>query len=128
VIAAGGVIGSLARYGIGAALPPPPGGFPWATFGVNVSGCLLIGVLMVVITEATRPHRLIRPFLGIGVLGGFTTFSGYVLDIGRTVAAGAPLTALGYLAATVAAALGAVYAGAAATRAVVRPSGRRGAP
>ncbi|MFC6084588.1 FluC/FEX family fluoride channel [Sphaerisporangium aureirubrum] len=121
-------MGSLARYGLGVAFPPAPGGFPWATFAINVSGCLLIGVLMVVITEATRPHRLVRPFLGVGVLGGFTTISGYVLDIGRTLAAGAPVTALTYLAGTAAAALAAVYAGVALTRAAVRPSGRKGSP
>ncbi|MEO3809091.1 CrcB family protein [Sphaerisporangium sp. B11E5] len=128
-VSAGGVAGSLARYGLGVAFPVRPGGFPWATFAVNVSGCLLIGVLMVVITEATRPHPLARPFLGVGVLGGFTTFSGYVVDIGRTFGAGAPVTAVAYLAGTAAAALAAVYAGAAATRAAVaRTSRRKGSP
>ena len=42
---------------------------------VNTSGCLLIGVLMVLIVEARQGHRLVRPFLGVGVLGGYTTFS-----------------------------------------------------
>nr|WP_221475433.1 CrcB family protein [Sphaerisporangium rubeum] len=122
VISAGGVVGTLARYGLGVAFPVAPGGFPWTTFVINVTGCLLIGVLMVVITEATRPHPLVRPFLGIGVLGGFTTFSGYVVDIGRTLTAGAPAVAAAYLAGTLLAALAAVHAGAAVTRAAV---GRR---
>ncbi|GAA3509332.1 CrcB protein [Streptosporangium album] len=127
-ISAGGVLGALARHGLAVAFPHSPGGFPWAIFGVNVAGCLLIGVLMVLITEIWQAHRLVRPFLGVGVLGGFTTFSTYVVDIGRAVAAGAPRTALVYLAATVVGALAAVYTGTALTRVITRrrqPSRRR---
>ncbi|MFB9238873.1 fluoride efflux transporter CrcB [Plantactinospora siamensis] len=110
-IAAGGVLGALARYGLSLAWPHRPGSFPWATFGTNVSGCLLIGVLMVLITETWAAPRLTRPFLGVGVLGGYTTFSTYAVDIQQGVAAGHPRTALLYLAATVLAALVAVRAG-----------------
>ncbi|UBU09147.1 fluoride efflux transporter CrcB [Nonomuraea gerenzanensis] len=110
-IAAGGALGALARFGAQTALPNGPADFPWATFLVNVSGCLLIGVLMVVITEVRRAHRLVRPFLGVGVLGGYTTFSTYAVDVRRAVAAGAPVTGLVYLAATMLAALAAVAAG-----------------
>ena len=85
-IAVGGAIGSLARYGISLALPAPAHGFPWATFLTNVAGCLLIGVLMVLIAEVFTERRLLRPFLGVGVLGGFTTFSTYIVDIQRLVA------------------------------------------
>ncbi|MBM0229681.1 CrcB family protein, partial [Micromonospora sp. ATA51] len=98
-IAAGGVLGALARAGIQAAFPHPPTGFPWATFGINVTGCLLIGALMAVL-RARPAHPLVRPFLGVGVLGGFTTFSAYAVDAQRAVAAGAAGTALAYLAAT----------------------------
>ncbi|MET8867010.1 CrcB family protein [Nonomuraea sp. NPDC004580] len=118
VIAAGGALGALARHGLQTLSPTPPGGFPWATFLANVSGCLLIGVLMVVITEVRTAHRLMRPFLGVGVLGGYTTFSTYVVDTQRTIAAGAPVTALVYLAATMAAALLAVASGMWLTRRV----------
>ncbi|WP_431932357.1 FluC/FEX family fluoride channel [Micromonospora sp. RP3T] len=110
VIAAGGVLGALARAGAQAAAPHPPTGLPWATFGVNVTGCLLIGVLMAVLT-ARPAGPLVRPFLGVGVLGGFTTFSAYAVDAQRLVTAGAPGTALVYLAMTVLAALLAVAAG-----------------
>ncbi|WP_248960130.1 fluoride efflux transporter FluC [Sphaerisporangium perillae] len=120
VISAGGVIGTLARYGLSTAFPHPPGSFPWATFVTNVTGCLLIGVLMTMISEVGQVHRLLRPFLGVGVLGGFTTFSGYVIDIGRAAAAGALGTALAYLAGTVICAVPAVYAGAVAARATLR--------
>lgn len=109
-IAAGGVLGALARAGAQTAVPHPPTGFPWATFGVNLAGCLLIGVLMAVLT-ARPAGPLVRPFLGVGVLGGFTTFSTYAVDVQRTVAAGAPGTALAYLAATLVGALLAVWTG-----------------
>ncbi len=92
-------------------------------FWVNVSGCLLIGVLMVLIAEPRRAHRLLRPFLGVGVLGGYTTFSTYTVDIQRAVEHGAPRVGLAYLALTLAAALAAVLAGARLTRALIRRRG-----
>jgi CrcB protein len=100
VIAAGGVVGAEARYGLGLLLPHVAGEWPWATLLVNVSGCLLIGVLMVVITELVDTHRLVRPFLGVGLLGGYTTFSTATVDTLALADAGRPLAALGYLLAT----------------------------
>jgi CrcB protein len=121
-IAAGGVIGATARYGLSVAWPHhQPGGFPWATFVTNVSGCLLIGVLMVLITEAWTAHRLVRPFLGVGVLGGYTTFSTYAVDIQQAIAADHPRVALLYLAATLAAALAAVHTGIVLARLLTGP-------
>jgi CrcB protein len=80
-IAAGGALGSVARYALARALPhPDPGSFAWATFLANVSGCLLIGVLMWLILEVWGASRYVRPFLGIGVLGGYTTFSTYAVE------------------------------------------------
>ncbi|MFU8852320.1 FluC/FEX family fluoride channel [Micromonospora sp. SL1-18] len=123
VIAGGGVLGALARAGLQAAFPHPPTGFPWATFGINVVGSLLIGVLMAVLT-ARPAGPLVRPFLGVGVLGGFTTFSTYVVDTQRAGAAGAPGTALAYLAATLVGALLAVWTGdAIASRLLARAGG-----
>jgi len=120
VIALGGALGALARLGLATAWPHPIGRFPWATFVTNVYGCFLIGVLMVLISEVWSAHRLIRPFLGVGVLGGFTTFSTYTGDVQQLVAAGAARTGLLYLAGTVVAALLAVYFGITATRLITR--------
>jgi fluoride exporter len=116
-IAAGGVLGAEARYGLSVLLPHHPGQWPWATWLINVTGCFLIGILMVVITELTSPHRLVRPFLGVGVLGGYTTFSTAMVDVQQMVLAGHGGAALGYLIATVTAAVAAAFAGVIVTRA-----------
>lgn len=110
-IAAGGVVGASARALIQQALPAREGDFPWATLGVNLAGCLLIGMLMVFIGRRRSDRRLLRPFAGVGVLGGFTTFSTYVVEIQQAVAAGAVPAALSYLLGTVFGALLAVAAG-----------------
>lgn len=115
-IAVGGALGALARYGLGIALPPAPDEWPWATFLENASGCLLMGVLMVVITEAVTPHPLVRPFLGVGVLGGYTTFSAYSLEVLTLVDAGRGGVALLYLGLTPVIAVLAVALGAVGTR------------
>lgn len=119
VIALGGAIGGTARYGLLVLLPQEDTGFPWATFIENVTGSFAIGVLMVLLTEVARPHRLIRPFLGVGVLGGFTTFSTYAVDVIVLEEAGAPGTALVYLFATLVSALLAVWLGVVLTRALI---------
>lgn len=109
-IAAGGVLGSLARYGAGLLAPSPPA-WPWMTMLVNASGCLLIGVLMAVLLDLTAPHRLLRPFLGIGVLGGYTTFSTYAVDTQRLLVDGRAAAALTYFLVTPVVAVLAVWAG-----------------
>ncbi|MEV1113075.1 CrcB family protein, partial [Micromonospora sp. NPDC049751] len=88
-IAAGGVLGALGRAGLQHLAPHASTGFPWATFAVNTSGCLLIGVLMAVLGHLGGGHPLARPFLGVGILGGFTTFSTYAVDIQQALVAGA---------------------------------------
>lgn len=122
-VSLGGGLGALARYGLLLLWPPRTGGFPVATFVTNILGCLLIGALMVLVAEFWADRRLVRPFLGTGVLGGFTTFSTYVVDVRRLVADDAAGLAVLYLAGTVVAALVAAYAGSALTRLLLR--GRR---
>ncbi|MFE9335632.1 fluoride efflux transporter CrcB [Streptomyces sp. NPDC007063] len=124
VVALGGALGACARYGAGLLWPTPHGAFPWTTLGVNVTGCLVIGVFMVLITDVWAAHRLVRPFLGTGVLGGFTTFSTYAVDIERLLEADATGTALGYLALTLLGAMAAVGLAAGTTRRLI--SGRQG--
>jgi CrcB protein len=125
MVALGGAIGATARYGASLLWPSQADGFPWTTFWVNVVGCAVIGVFMVVITEAWAAHRLVRPFFGTGVLGGFTTFSTYAVDIQKLVDEGHPGTGLAYLAATLFAALAAVWLAVSAARRALAWSRRR---
>lgn len=124
VIAAGGMLGASARYGAARLWPTPEDATPWTTLGVNAAGCLLIGVLMVFVVEVGGAHPLLRPFAGVGVLGGFTTFSTYAVDTVTLVQAGRPGVALGYWAGTLLVALVAVVAGVVLARAGVRVSAR----
>ncbi|WP_338703837.1 fluoride efflux transporter CrcB [Streptomyces sp. Q6] len=119
VVALGGGTGAAARYGASLLWPTAAGAFPWTTLAVNAVGCAVIGVFMVVITDVWAAHRLVRPFFGTGVLGGFTTFSTYAVDIRQLVDGGHPRTALGYLALTACAALVAVWTAARLTRRVI---------
>ncbi len=123
VIALGGGLGALARYGLAAALPAAPSHFPWATFLTNVSGCFLIGVLTVLVTEVWAAHRLVRPFLGVGFLGGFTTFSTYAVEIHGLLRPGSVGVAFAYLAGTFVCAMLAVLAAVWLTRLAVRGTG-----
>jgi CrcB protein len=120
VIAVGGIVGALARQGLWAVFPRHPGVFDWPTLGINVAGCALIGALMTAVTEIRHAHRLTGPFLGVGVLGGFTTFSTYIVDAQKDFTAGAAPTGLAYLGVTLATAMLAVYGGASVTRLLSR--------
>ena len=123
-IALGGVAGASARYAAGRVWPTPEHAFPWTTLGVNALGCLLIGALMVFVVEVGGAHPLLRPFAGVGVLGGFTTFSTYAVDTVTLVDAGRPALALGYWVGTLLVALAAVVLGVSATRTGVRAAAR----
>ena len=125
-VALGGGIGASARYGVFQLLPTSPRHFPLGTFVINVLGCLLIGVLMTVVTEVRSAHPLTRPFLGVGVLGGFTTFSTYAEDFRELLRPDAVGLAFGYLAGTLVAALAAVVSGVWLTRSVIGSPRRAG--
>lgn len=120
VIAAGGVVGALLRYQLGRWWPTPVPQFPWTTLGINVSGCLVIGCFMVMITERWSLHALVRPFVGTGMLGGYTTFSTYAVDIVLLTRAGHPAAAGLYLIGTLTGALLAVIVGMLTTRRILR--------
>ena len=104
-VAAGGALGASARWGAALVVP-----FPLATLAVNVLGSFAIGVVWVML----GPRWL--PFLMVGVLGGFTTFSAFSLDMFRLVEDGRGALALLHLLASVALPLVAVWAGVMAGR------------
>ena len=128
-IAAGGALGSLARWGLAAALPNGDAhewALPWATFVTNVSGCLLIGALMALVLGPWSHTRYLRPFLGVGVLGGYTTFSTYELETYALVSTGSTtggLLALLYLIVSVIAGVVATWIGLTLGRVLVLDSG-----
>jgi CrcB protein len=105
VIALGGMVGAAVRYLIESHHPAAPGSVPWATLFINVSGCLLIGALMPALETQFPGHRLARPFLATGVLGGYTTFSTYCVESNQLLRGGHVLVACSYLAVTVVAAV-----------------------
>jgi CrcB protein len=111
VIAVGGALGSAARYGAGVLWPHDPSQVAWSTFAVNVAGGFLLGLLMVFVNDVWPPHRYVRPFVGVGILGGFTTFSTYMLDTHSLLAAGRLPVALLYLMGTLLVGLVAVWLG-----------------
>jgi CrcB protein len=110
-IGAGGAIGSAARHEVALAVPNAPGGFPWATFLVNVTGSLALGLLMTLVNERWPPTRYVRPFAGIGVCGGYTTWSTFMTDSTLLARDGHLTMAVGFLAATLVCGLAATMAG-----------------
>jgi len=123
VVAVGGAVGACARFAAALLWPTGKAAFPWTTLGVNAVGCLLIGVFLVAITEVWTAHPLLRPFIGTGVLGGFTTFSTYCIDIERLVRQDRAGLALAYLVATVVVAMVAAKIGIAGTRRILAKRG-----
>jgi len=127
--AVGGALGALARWGVGEALPSSSAGaWPVATLLVNLTGCLLIGVLMAVLAVRPPARPWLRPFLATGLLGGWTTYSTFAVDVVRLAEAGAWGVAGGYVLASMAGGVLAVAAGLLLGRAAVgRPAAVAGA-
>lgn len=113
----GGALGALARWGLAEAFPHSTG-LPWATLAVNLTGCLLLGVLTAVLVARAPGSPWARPFLGVGVLGGFTTYSTFAVEVVRLTDAGAAATAAGYVLASVLGGIAAAAAGTMAGRAL----------
>lgn len=110
-IAAGGVLGASARYGVSRWAPTPRDGFPWATFWTNLGGSLLLGLLMVHLAAHPPPARWVRASLTSGVLGAFTTMAALQVDTALLLDHGHPVTATLYLAGSLAAGVAAAVAG-----------------
>jgi CrcB protein len=115
----GGALGALARWALAEALPHSPAGWPWATLLVNLLGCLLIGVLLAVLLARFPESPWLRPFLAVGVLGGFTTYSTFATDVVRLADAGHVVLAAAYVVVSVLGGVLAVLAGLLAARAAL---------
>lgn len=116
LVASGGAIGALGRYHLGVAVTRVIGdeaarSFPWATLLVNILGCLAMGVLTGWFIRQGATDENLRLFLGVGILGGFTTFSTFGLEMLTLVQRGSIMAAFGYTSASVLAGLAAVFIG-----------------
>ncbi|WP_053385815.1 fluoride efflux transporter FluC [Leucobacter japonicus] len=104
VVAVGGAIGTLARYGITSAIggPESTNGFPLATLLINLLGAFLLGMVVAIVTSrgSAGRWRTLRLLLGTGVLGGFTTYSLLATDLAQAALASQWGVVAGYAAAT----------------------------
>jgi CrcB protein len=96
----GAMLGAAGRYFIERAWPAGLDSFPWSTFLINVSGSLALPFVVVAAIELWPAAWLLRPALGTGVLGGFTTFSTFAIEQRQLFGDGALQTGLVYLAST----------------------------
>jgi fluoride exporter len=94
----GGIFGGLSRYGIGLAWPPRIDGFPWDIFAINIFGAFALAVLLVLVMEVLPQPHYVRPALGTGFLGAFTTFSSLATAADQLFAHGHPGLAIAYVA------------------------------
>ncbi|MDN5599663.1 MAG: fluoride efflux transporter FluC [Brachybacterium sp.] len=104
LVAAGGALGAMLRFGLTVLAPtvttPTLVELPWATLGVNLLGCLGLGLLNGMLE--VRAHRpWLQPLLGTGLCGGFTSFSSVVLEGSAMIGADFPVLAMTYTLATV---------------------------
>ena len=116
LVALGGGIGSLTRYQAGRALarvagPQALATFPWATLTVNVLGSLAMGLLAGWLARHGSANETWRLFIGVGLLGGFTTFSAFSLEMMLLIERGQASTAFVYAAVSLLAGLSALYIG-----------------
>ena len=97
LVAAGGAVGSAARHLVGLALASLSAAFPWSTLLINVAGALALGVLI----GATPPTATARLLVGVGLCGGFTTFSAFAVELVALADRGTPGRAMLYAVASV---------------------------
>ena len=124
-LAAGGAAGALARYALGEVLPAGAGRFPTGTFVVNLSGCVALGLLLVLLDEVLSTSRLARPLLATGFVGAYTTFSTFAVEAVLLAHSGRWALGAVYVSASLAAGLAAAVAGVAGGRTVLALAGRR---
>ncbi|MFN0069899.1 MAG: fluoride efflux transporter CrcB [Chloroflexota bacterium] len=117
----GGFIGASARHLLGNMILERLGAtVPWHTFVINMTGSLLIGALMTLLVERSLVDSAWRPFVIVGFLGGYTTFSSYTFEAIALIERGAWGPALAYTVGSNAIGLLATLAGMTAVRALIR--------
>jgi CrcB protein len=118
-VAIGGALGSVLRYLISSWFVARVGtSFPWGTFVINVSGSLLIGIVLQLALSRTGLNPYLRLFFATGILGGYTTFSSYAFETYTLAGSAAPLQSVAYALGSVIAGVTAAYAGTLLVRAL----------
>lgn len=111
-IALGGAIGALGRHFVAVGMAAWLGhGFPWGTLAVNVVGSLVMGALIEIMALAWSPSIELRALLTVGLLGAFTTFSTFSLDVVTLYERGETGLVVMYVAASFILSVGALFAG-----------------
>lgn len=112
LVAAGGALGAMARYGSVVAVGRLTGfGFPWGTVTVNLAGSLLLGLLIGALAHGLHLSQEARGLIVVGFLGAFTTFSTFSLDTVTLLERGSWWPAFGYAAGSVVAGIALFFAG-----------------
>lgn len=123
VILLGGMAGTATRAALEAAFPSSPGGVPWATFGINVTGAFMLGALLEFLLLSGPDHgwrRAARLGLGTGALGGYTTYSTFAVETMNLLGAGHWLRGVGYALGSVILGFAAAVAGLATVHGLTR--------
>lgn len=120
VVALGGMLGATARHGMSELISVDRGAWPWDTFLENVSGAFLLGATLTELVRRFPASRYLRPFLAVGFLGSFTTFSALVVQADQLMRDGEAALAVGYWAGSIAAGLLGAWGGIACTRLLLR--------
>jgi CrcB protein len=115
-IFAGGCAGALARVGLDRAFPAAAAHWPWVTFAVNVSGCLVLGWVAARLAARRRPSAGLRSLLATGLCGAYTTFSTMALEVLVMLRHDRYALAAGYAAASIGAGYLAIWLGGALVR------------
>jgi len=111
-VAAGGAVGSVARYLLSARIGHWLGtGFPWGTLAVNIVGCTIYGALVEIFARVWSVGGTGRALLTVGFLGGFTTFSAFSFEVFALYERGQVVEALAYVVASVVLSILGVFAG-----------------
>jgi CrcB protein len=113
-VALGGGVGAVGRYQLGRLVTHWAGQtmhFPWSTLAANVIGSLAMGLLFGWFARHGGANESLRLLVGVGLLGGFTTFSAFSLELLQLIQRGSPGLAVAYAAVSVAAGLAALYFG-----------------
>lgn len=123
LVLAGGAAGTTVRWELGRLHPVAAGTFPWTTFWINVTGALLLGLLLESLARSGADggwRRALRVGIGTGVMGGYTTYSTFMVESDLLIRGGHTGLALVYVVGSVAAGALGAFAGILAARVLVR--------